>query len=235
MLLMGMSNPDLPQSINFLRSRNYSSFADLEYLFHNFDLKTAPEISSELFDETKRHLALELTYVFDEKAQIDVQNGQIPTSETKDFLNTLRMNFEIEANDQKRSDSSYIMVNNAGIITNKKKAEDYLEKNSAAFLSADLSVGNPANDLVDLAKWKKKDIVTEQLAKFDKHITSVEILNNMVYVALDGVDKLLPINMMGDGLRRYLNIVAAAANPINNIILFRIINLFNIMILFSIY
>ncbi len=219
MLLMGMSNPDLPQMINFLRSRNYSSFADLEYLFHNFDLKANPEISSELFDETKRHLALELTYVFDEKAQIDVQNGQIPTSETKAFLNTLRMNFEIEANDQKRSDSSYIMVNSAGIITNKKKAEDYLEKNSAAFLSADLSVGNPANDLVELAKRKKKDIVTEQLAKFDDHITSVEILNNMVYVALDGVDKLLSVNMMGDGLRRYLNIVAAAANPINNIIL----------------
>lgn len=219
MLLMGMSNPDLPQTINFLRTRNYSSFADLEYMFHNLDLKTSPEISSELFDETKRHLALVLTYVFDEKAQIDVQNGQIPTSETKTFLNTLRMNFEIETKDQKMSDNSYIMVNNAGIITNKKKAEDYLEKNSAAFLPADLSVGNPVNDLVELAKLRRRDIVTEQLAKFDKHITSVEILNNMVYVALDGVDKLLPVNMMGDGLRRYLNIVAAAANPINNIIL----------------
>ena len=83
LLMMGMSNPDLPQTINSIRSRNYSGFADLTYIFHRLDLKTTPEISSELFDNTKRHLSLDLTYVFDEKSQPDLQNGQIPTSETK--------------------------------------------------------------------------------------------------------------------------------------------------------
>ena len=55
-LMMGMSNPNLPQNINSFRSRNYSSFADLGYLFHNYDYKLKPEIASELFDDTKRHL-----------------------------------------------------------------------------------------------------------------------------------------------------------------------------------
>ena len=85
LLMMGMSNPDLPQTINSIRSRNYSSFADLGYMFHNYDLKVKPETSSVLFDDTKRHLSLELTYVFDEKSQPDLQHGQIPTSETKTF------------------------------------------------------------------------------------------------------------------------------------------------------
>lgn len=84
---------------------------------------------------------------------------------------------------------------------------------------ADLASGNPANDLVELAKRKKKDLVAELLNKFDSRITTVEILSNVAYVGMEGINQLSVVNMMGDGLRRYLNIVAAAANPRTNIIL----------------
>lgn len=218
-LMMGMSNPDLPQYINSIRSRNYSSFADLGYLFHNYDLKIKPEVASELFDDTKRHLTLEMTYIFDEKAQVGLQDGHIPTSETKTFLNTLKINFDVESNQQKSAYECSITVNQQGLITNKKPAEGYLEKNSVAVLSADLSAGNPSNDLVELAKRKRKDIVAEYMKSFDSHITAVEILSNVAYISMEGIDQLLAVNMMGDGMRRFLNIVAASANPINNIIL----------------
>ena len=36
---------------------------------------------------------------------------------------------------------------------------------------------------------------------------------------MEGINQLLAVNMQGDGLRRYLNIVAASANPMNNILL----------------
>ena len=219
LLVIGMSNPDLPQTINSIRSRNYSSFADLGYMFHNYDLKVKPEIFSELCDNTKRHLSIDLTYVFDEKTQPDLQNGQIPTSETKTFLNTLKMLFEVESNQQKSSYESCIMVNQQGLISNRKLANGYLEKNSVAFLSSDLAAYNPANDLVELAKRRLKDVVTERLKHFDNRITTLEILNNVAYVGMEGINQLLAVNMQGDGLRRYLNIVAASANPMNNILL----------------
>jgi AAA15 family ATPase/GTPase len=219
LLLMGMSNPDLPQAINAIRSRSFSNFADLGYLFHNYDLKVNPEIAAELFDEARRHLSLEMTYIFDEKSQSNVQDGHIPTSETKTFLNTLRMTFDIESGQNKTSYECGITVNPQGLISNKRMAEGYLEKNSVAFISSDLAAGNPANDLVELAKRKRKDIVTERLQHFDSRITTLEILNNVAYVGLEGIDQLLMVNMQGDGLRRYLNIVAASANPMNNILL----------------
>ena len=219
LLMMGMSNPDLPQNINSIRSRNFSSFADLGYMFHNYDLKVKPEITSELFGDIKRHLMLEMTYVFDGNSQVDLPNGQIPTSETKTFLNTLKMRFDVESNQQKSNYECSITASQQGLISNKKLAEGYLEKNSVAFLPSDLSAGNPANDLVELAKRKRKDIVTEQLKHFDSRITTLEILNNVAYVGLEGIDQLLTVNMQGDGLRRYLNIVAASANPMNNILL----------------
>ena len=219
-LLLGMSNPDLPQTINSIRACSYhSSLLDLGYMFHNYDLRVSPEISSEMFDETKRHLALYLTYVFDEKSQPDIPNGQIPTSETKTFLNTLKMVFDIVSNQQKNSYESCITVNQQGLVSNKKLAEGYLEKNSVAFLTSDLAASNPANDLVELAKRRMKDSVIEQLKFFDSRITTLEILNNVAYVGLEGIDQLLSVNMQGDGLQRYLNIVAASANPMNNILL----------------
>lgn len=98
-------------------------------------------------------------------------------------------------------------------------ADDYMEKNSVTFIPADLASGNPINDLVELAKRKKKDLVVERMQYFDKRITGVEILNNAVFFNIEGFDQLMAVNMMGDGLRRYLNIVAASANPMNNIIL----------------
>ncbi len=219
LLLMGMSNPDLPQTINSIRSRSYSGFMDLFYLFHNYDWKEVPRIAAEMNDGSKRDIELNMAYVFDEKSQSDSQNGHIPTSETKTFLNTLKLFFNVESGQQKESYVSSITVNQQGLISDKKLAEGYLEKNSAAFLSSDLAAGNTANDLVELAKRKRKDIVTEQLKNFDSRITSLEILNNIVYIGLEGIDQLLAVNMMGDGLRRYLNIVAASANPLNNILL----------------
>lgn len=219
LILMGMSNPDLPQSINYLRSRGYSSFADLEYMFHNGNLKVSPEFSSKMFDGSKRHLALEMTYTFNDKAQVDIPQGQIPTSETKTFLNTLKMLFEVEANQKKSSYESSITFNQMNQITGKKIAEGYLEKNTVAFLPADIVLGVPTNDLIELAKRKKKDIISKYLSNFDNHVTTWEILNNVAYIGLDGIDQLMMVNMMGDGMRRYLNIVAASANPMNNIIL----------------
>ena len=219
LLMMGMSNPDLPQTINSIRSRGFSSFADLSYLFRNFDLKAKPEIKSELFDETRRTLALEMTYVFDGQSQPNLQDGQIPTSETKTFLNTLKMHFGVEAGSVTKDYECSLTVNQQGLISNKKLAEGYLEKNSVALLPADLAAGNPAKDLVELAKRRLKDVVTERLKKFDSRITTLEILNNVAYVGLEGIDQLLAVNMQGDGMRRYLNIVAASANPMNNILL----------------
>ena len=219
LMMMGMSNPDMPQQINYVRSRGYSSFADLGYMFHNGNLKVKPEFVSEMFDRSKRHLALEMTYTFDDKAQVDLPQGQIPTSETKTFLNTLKMLFEVEVDQKKSSYESSVTFNQMNQITGKKIAEGYLEKNTVAFLPADIALGVPTNDLIELAKRKKKDIISKYLSNFDNHITTWEILNNVAYIGLDGIDQLMMVNMMGDGMRRYLNIVAASANPMNNIIL----------------
>lgn len=217
MLLMGMSNPDIVQRVNSFRTRNlFSNFNDVRYIFHNLDFNHAPEIQAQQFDGISRNLKMNLTYIFDEKENL--AQPQIPTSETKVFLNTLEMNFSISSEKETKSYRSSVTFHQGG-ATRKTIAEGYLEKNSASFLSADLMANNTANDLAELIKRKKKDVVLERLVKFDDRINAIETIGNEIFIGFEGMGELLPIGMTGDGLRRYLSIVASSANTTNNIIL----------------
>ena len=221
-LLTGMDNPDSPLNMNRLRTRNlFSPFKDLYYLFNNMDVKTPLEISSEQFDGGMRDLRLQLTYVFDEQTarQENGLNGFPPVSETKTFLNTLCMDFDIVSASGKRSYQSSMTANQEGIISNKKPAADYLEKNTSVYLTADLWGINLASQLSELFKRKQKNIVLQRLSHFDRRIVDVDILQDDIYIEFENVPEKLPLRMTGDGLRRYLNIVAASANPTTNIIL----------------
>ena len=223
LLLTGMANPDTPQNLNRIRTRNYySNFKDIFYLFHNMDLKTAPEFIAKQVDEEERRLQLQMTYVFDEQSVLNQSggmNGTLPVSETKTFYNTLEMVFETRAHGVVKKYHSSMTVRPDGVVSNKKIAEDYLEKNGTVFLTADLWGINLAATLSELFKRKQKDVVLKRLVHFDSRITDVDILQDDIYVDFENMAEKLPLRMTGDGMRRYLNIVAASANPMNNIIL----------------
>ena len=221
-LLTGMGNPDAALNMNRLRTRNlFSPFKDLYYLFYNMDVKTASKISSEQFDGDTRDLRLQLIYVFDEQTvrQESGLNGVPPVSETKTFLNTLCMDFDIVSASGKRSYQSSMTANQEGIICSRKPVADYLEKNTSVYLTADLWGINLASQLSELFKRKQKSIILQRLSHFDRRIVDIDILQDDIYIEFEDVPEKLPLRMTGDGLRRYLNIVAASANPTTNIIL----------------
>lgn len=59
----------------------------------------------------------------------------------------------------------------------------------------------------------KKDTVLALLKLFNERINGIEILTDDVYFGFEGMAEMLPARVTGDGLRRYLSIVASAANP----------------------
>ena len=197
LLLSGMSNPELPQAINAIRSRGTSGqFLHVRDIFHNLILQSAPEISATQFDETKRHLILKMPYVFDEQEQVATQIGQIPRSDAMVPVNQVN-----------------------GIPKERKIAEGYQESIIASLIPSSLQSANVLYDLAELVKRKMKQIVVDRLSLFDSRVKSVEALSDGVYVDMDGIPELLSISMHGDGLFRYLTIVAASANPVTNVVL----------------
>jgi AAA15 family ATPase/GTPase len=96
---------------------------------------------------------------------------------------------------------------------------EYAEILSALYLPANLYDQNISNDISNIIKNNRKDLLLTMLKEFDEKIFTVESLPEGVFVGYDNIDGLMPVSMLGDGLRRYLCIVAAITNP-NNKILF---------------
>ena len=100
-----------------------------------------------------------------------------------------------------------------------KAAASLLEKNRAWLIPSDLMTNNLANDLTELIRRNKKDTILALLKLFDERINGIEILTDDVYISFEGMAEMLPARVTGDGLRRYLSIVASAANPLIDMIL----------------
>ena len=216
-MLMAMSNPDIPQAINAVRARKpFSKFIDIQYFFKNLDVSASPEVMAEQTDGNSRHLKLALSYVFDELA--DPQNEPQQMGTVK-YVNTLEMNFDVSRGASNQGYQSWLRVNSQGLVVNRKVADGYLESKRAWLTPSDLMTSNLANDLAELFKRNRKDAILALLKLFDSHITGIEILTDDIYVGFEGKTQMLSLSMMGDGLRRYLNIVAAAANPLIDILL----------------
>lgn len=220
LILSGMSNPGLPQGVNALRTRGTAGqFLDVRYYFHNLILTTPPEISSEQIDGVKRHLTLLMPFVFDEQTQVTTPIGQIQRSDAMVQINQVEMDFDITADNVVNRYKSTMTFNQQGLIKERKIAEDYQEKLYASLIPASLAAQNAASDLAELVKRKMKQVVVDRLVYFDNRITNIEVLSDGVFVGIEGVPELLPVSMHGDGMFRYLTIVAASANPISNIVL----------------
>lgn len=211
-MLMGMSNPDLPQAINAVRARKaFSKFIDIQYFFNNLNTAMPPEVFAEETDGTSRHLKMALSYVFDELAEPSNQSQQ--QTGAVNYVNTLEMNFDIAKGTSSQNYKSWLRVNSQGMVANRKLAEGYLENKRAWLTPSDLMTSNLANDLAELFRRNRKDTVLALLKMFDNRINSIEILTDDIYVGFEGMAQMLPVSMMGDGLRRYLSIVASASNP----------------------
>ena len=211
-MLMSMSNPDIPQAINAVRARKpFSKFIEIQYFFNNLNVTTPPEVTAEETDGTLRHLKMTLSYVFDELAESSNQPQQ--QAGAVNYVNTLEMNFDITKGASNHSYKSWLRVNSQGLVANRKLAEGYLENKRAWLTPSDLMTSNLANDLAELFRRNRKDTVLALLKMFDSRINSIEILTDDIYVGFEGMAQMLPVSMMGDGLRRYLSIVASASNP----------------------
>ena len=196
---------------------NWQNIIETPYFFNNLNVAFPPEIKSELIDGTYRRLKLTLSYVFDELAE--PKNEPQQQASTVTYVNTLEMDFDVTEGTTNHNFKSWLRVNAQGMVVNRKMADGYLENMRAWLIPSDLMTSNLANDLAELFKRNRKDTIINLLRLFDSQINGIEILTDDIYIGYEGMSQMLPVSMMGDGLRRYLSIVASAANPLTNVLL----------------
>lgn len=209
-LLTGMSNPENPQRINSIRDHlQPSSLETIKYLFHNMNTDNLPTFSADLNNGTHRELVMSVI------RQKNINTDSLMSNFSNSF-NGIELSFCVR-NGETKSYQNIRFVGKDGIEN--RIDNNYTEKLTGLYLPADMYDQSINNNIANIIKNRKKDSLVNLLREFDNNIYTIEYLPEGIFIGYNNIKGLMPISMLGDGLRRYLCIISAIANEDNNIIL----------------
>ena len=206
--------------IGIINVSNTNNILNLKYLFHNVSLSNKPKFSATFNDKSNRSLSLTPLYKGEGDKDKLYSEGFLSSSIiTTDQINGLQLEYETKQfhtlNQSFKSSINY--SENGGIV--QKIDSKYKENINAIFITSDLKIANVLSEYSDLVKRKMDTEVLKTIQAFDNKIEAIQALPDGIYLNMKGIDELVPLNMAGDGLRRYLMIMATAINPKHSIVL----------------
>jgi AAA15 family ATPase/GTPase len=80
---------------------------------------------------------------------------------------------------------------------------------ATTFIAATYSQEETMSRVNALTENKRKSLLVDELKKVDSRIRDIETIRNSLFVDMEGVDKLLPLKLMGDGIQKVLSILSA--------------------------
>ncbi|MBT3210182.1 MAG: AAA family ATPase [Bacteroidetes bacterium] len=222
-LSIGMSNPLLPTNINSFRGLN-NSVNDLKYIFHRLKLDKVPVLTITTDSKVERKLEIKPKYnqnLKNDKIQKKSEDELVimNTSTATPFLSGVDLIFTIKEKQKKiqTGRSSFSFVNEREIETKQEKG--YQEKMNAVYITSDSKEKNALQRFSEIVIRKKENAILSALQKIDDRIISILPLPDGLYLNHADFEELVPSNIAGDGIRRYLNIVTTVAEKPNSIIL----------------
>lgn len=212
-LLSGFSNPLLILRIN--QFRDYDSFTqeDISLNFYNMASENHILIQGQKQDGTVR--TLEIAPIISESSRIVLSGEQISTqalsNQEANITTGLSMNFSYTlTNGDTISDRSAILIDpkekggNVRIETSKQ----YKETLSGVYINSKFAFSIAVENLTRIIEAKQEPVIVEILQHVEPKIKSIHVLKSGVSVDI-GLNRLVPINMLGDGIRKLLAIITS--------------------------
>jgi AAA15 family ATPase/GTPase len=218
-LISGMSNPQLPITINNLRDLMLDSDEDFSFIFKNLDFNNFIEISAGI-NSHKRNIKIKPRFTQ------EISNKIVPGEKTskvndtnKSITSTLKsmtmsgLNVEFSESDKK-------YITEISLSESKLTVpNEYKENLHCWFYNTKLSLNQLDKNIERLLVNKQLDAIISILKDIDNNIVDLRMgAGGMIYADI-GLSKLIPVNIMGDGIRRLLSIVASISNCQNGIVL----------------
>lgn len=220
-LLSGMSNPQLPVNIHNFRDLILTSDEDFSYMFKNLDFAVPISIKGTI-NNRKRYLSITPLYVdydyspqqpqkLEQKEIIQQKDITASTSFVK-LVEGINMEFR-NYQDQQFHGQISLKENKVRVVGN------YQEDLGCSYLNPKTIMGPIDKQMENLLKQKKLDTVISALKGIEPKITDIRMgASGMIYVDI-GADNLLPLNIMGDGMRHILVMIAAIVDRKNGVLL----------------
>ncbi|MFM9949228.1 MAG: AAA family ATPase [Saprospiraceae bacterium] len=226
-LLIGAANPNLIYNVNLFRSLTISEEDDLRFIFNKLDYKTYLQIEG-WFQEKgyKRELKIKPgKKVIYAESTLSKKNGthifaDINTATGEAIVNELILEFN-NKEDRKKTQSFHgsLAYSNGNIIIN--HPAKYSESLRGTYVQPSIFGfgGIVEKQLENIIINKQEDKIINALKHIDPSIEDIALGASKMILVDIGINRLIPINLLGDGVIRMLNIILSISDTKNGIVL----------------
>ncbi len=208
-LLSGFSNPLLNVRINQFRDYDKLDEDDLVLNFYNMLPENHIHIHGSMMGGAVRDLKI-VPLASESKHVLPKDNvsAQSLSNKEANISNGLAMNFSyVTGSGEKKNGSSAIVITNQDNVKIRSQ-KDYEETLSGVYINSKFAFSIAADYLTNIIQEKQEHVIVEILRQIDPKIKSISVLKSGVNVDI-GLSRLVPINMLGDGVRKMLAIITS--------------------------
>lgn len=165
---------------------------EIKNLFHNFDYNN--NISFNYNQEDDTNYEINISPIVKDNKKLSNDN--------------VELNYNIIAihNEEIQENNLTIPNINNTIYMMNRKAEN-IEDKKEIYIPSKIEYSTLTSYLIEILKNKNEAQLIEMISYFNKDIKAISVLNNDIYVNVEGINELVLLNLMGDGLKKYLSVI----------------------------
>ncbi len=218
-IITGISNPKIPLTLNQFRDIEYIFGDDKDYklIFHQLDYQKGVKIAAKIGTQ-HRELEIKPHYQKERGEEISTIDEKLFNQPDYDSLsdtsNITGLDYDFRVDNQPYKSSIY----KKGLIFEQFAPRNYKEKVVGTYVSSKSILELLPARLNKLIVGKKLSGIIKVLKKVDSSIENISIGTDKLIYFDTGLSELVPINVMGDGIRRLLSIIVTIANQKNGFV-----------------
>ena len=197
-LASGLSNPLLPIHVNFMRGYNKSRLHDLKLDFYNLD-STLP-IHIRMENEEKRDLSISLFEQNLNNVSLNADDANIISNRDEEKYG---LKFEFQVNDKTFESQLRFEADVTRVLP-----KEYVESLRCTYLSPKYDFNASIQGLKNILQNKDEHFIVEGLKLIEPLVKYYIYTDNEMLVDV-GLEKRIPVNMMGDGARKIVSLLTA--------------------------
>ena len=215
-LSIGASNPQLVLNINNLRGLILGQSDDFRYIFYNLEYENKIIIKT-VIDNQIRTITIQPSVstknisptIRSVNNQNDLQSGNFSNISNNSY-DELTINFSLKEFQEKLKHFTSKVSFSSSKGFEVENVKNYKEKYNGIFITSKTSFSsNLINALENLIIKKNEKNLIGYLSKIDKGIVDIKLGSNQLIYFDVGLARLIPANLIGDGVLKLMNILLA--------------------------
>lgn len=198
-VLSNRLNPTLALKINELRHYNNNTLEGLSSSFYNRDIDTPIHISS----ESTKYGRYNMTIITERILSKEITDNAPINYDGKEY----RLKVSTNSNGKPNVTTGFEVTRKDGrLVLTLQDTPTEQHEDTCIYMTPTYPFFEAVDVLKDMLQNKQKESLILSLQTLEPSISDISVIGNDIMVDV-GINKLLPINILGDGIRKILSII----------------------------